>query len=85
MNRTIPKPYDIYTSCTSPDKDGVVYCIDFLAKDFDHAKLLCEKAGLAVDERNPGLLECIIVKTPDGPLTEWDRDGELDGHNDGWK
>lgn len=68
---TVPPGLKIFTAETLPDAEGACYVVLFLAKDFDEAKVTCERCGLNTDEKTYGELRMSGELTPDGTLTTW--------------
>lgn len=72
----LPTGMTIFTAESHPHSDGNTYCIDFLANSMEHAKKLAEVFGFNIADGRFGTLEAVVEKTPDGLLTDWDRDVE---------
>lgn len=71
---TLPPDTQLFSSVTTtPDSDGLYYCVDFLAKDFDDAMAICLRCNLSIKVNELGRKVAIVEKTPDGLLTSWER------------
>lgn len=69
---TLPTGHSLWT--TEVFYCGRYYGVTFVARDRADAEWISTYCGWPIDERYPGELMAILSDTPDGTVTEWDKD-----------